>query len=157
MADNDTATPPKHEFSIQKVYLRDVSFESPNAPQVFGEEKWEPNINLQIGTTNRKVAEDFHEVVLSISVTAKLGERTAYLVEVQQAGVFRLRGFGDDELGPMLGSFCPNILFPFAREEVASLSTKGGFPQLLLEPINFDAVYAKQQRKQEADPPTANA
>ena len=162
MADDNAAgtaaQPPKQEFSIQKVYLRDVSFEGPNSPQLFAEGKWEPTINLQLGTTNRQVGENFYEVTLAVSVSAKIGDKTAYLIEVQQAGVFRLSGFGKEELGPMLGSFCPNILFPFAREEVAELATKGGFPQLLLEPINFDAVYAQGlQQRQPAAPATADA
>jgi preprotein translocase subunit SecB len=141
---------PQQAFSIQKVYLRDVSFEGPNSPAIFAGSSWEPDINLSIGSNHRKVGDEFYEVVLNVTVTTKIGDKTAYLAEVQQAGVFLLRGFAEADLGPMLGSFCPNILFPFAREEVANLVTKGGFPQLLLEPINFDAVYAQSMQKQPA-------
>jgi len=155
MADEQAPPPasesPQQAFSIQKVYLRDVSFECPNSPKIFTGGSWEPNINLSIATNHRQVGDDFYEVVLTITVTSKIGEETAYLVEAQQAGVFLLRGFPEADLEPMLGSFCPNILFPFAREEIANLVTKGGFPQLLLEPINFDAVYAQSLEKKQAE------
>lgn len=155
MADNQAATgnqeAPRQAFSVQKVYLRDVSFEGPNSPAVFSGGKWEPDTNMSLGTNHRKIGDEFYEVVLNVTVTTKSGDQTAYLVEVQQAGVFMLRGFSEEEMGPMLGSFCPNILFPFAREEIASLVTKGGFPQLLLEPINFDAVYAQSLERKSAE------
>lgn len=137
------------EFVIQKIFMKDVSFETPNSPGIFTQ-KWEPHVNLELSTSGRPLTEGVHEVVLSLTVTAKLGDKTAYLVEAQQAGVFTLRGFTEPELGPMLGSFCPNILFPFAREAVADIVAKGGFPQLLLAPVNFDALFAQHmQRVQE--------
>lgn len=134
------------EFTIQKIFIKDVSFEAPNSPAIFTQ-KWEPSVNLELGTAGRALAEGVHEVVLSLTVTAKLGDKTAYLVEAHQAGVFTIRNFSEQEMGPMLGSFCPNILFPFAREAVADIVTKGGFPQLLLAPVNFDALFAQHMQR----------
>jgi len=138
------------QFNIQKVYLKDCSLETPNSPMVFTQE-WNPDINLQLNSEAQQVGDDVHEVVLTLTVTAKLGEQTAFLAEVHQAGIFTMQGFGDDDIGPMLGAYCPNLLYPFAREAVADLVSKGGFPQLLLAPINFDALYAQRlQEEQEA-------
>jgi preprotein translocase subunit SecB len=143
---------PAQKLEIQRVYLKDVSLETPNSPQIFSERQWQPEINLQINSTSAIVSDELREVVLKLTVTAKLGDKTAYLVEVQQAGVFMLFGFPDEQLGPVLGAFCPNILFPFAREAIASLVSKGGFPPLLLNPVNFDALYLQhaQAQKQQA-------
>lgn len=163
MADDqapDTATnadATQRQFAIQKVYLRDVSFENPNSPQVYSGDGWEPKMDLRLESSSRRIGTDQYEVVLKLSIETKSGERTAYLIEVQQAGVFVLRGFPEAELGHVLGSYCPGILFPFAREEIASLASKGGFPQLLLDPINFDAIYAQQLQQQGGAPATANA
>jgi len=145
---------PAQQFNIQKLYLRDVSFENPNSPQVYAGNSWEPKMNMGIESSSRRVADDQFEVVLKVTVEAKIEDNTAYLIEVHQAGLFVAQGFDEAALGPLLGSFCPNILYPFAREEVSSLAIKGGFPQLLLEPINFDALYAQHQQGQA---PTANA
>ncbi|WP_297528101.1 protein-export chaperone SecB [Thiohalobacter sp.] len=131
------------QFAIQKIYVKDLSFETPNSPQIFTEE-WQPEINLNLNSESRPVTDTVFEVVLSLTVTAKIGDKTAYLAEVQQAGVFTIAGFAEEELKPMLGAFCPNTLYPFARETVADLVNRGGFPQLLLAPINFDALYAQQ-------------
>ncbi|NOQ64879.1 MAG: protein-export chaperone SecB, partial [Methyloprofundus sp.] len=135
------------QFSIQKVYTKDISFESPAAPNVFTE-KWEPAVEFNLGTNSAALPESMFEVTLTVTITVKTGETTAYLVEVTQAGIFALGGFNDEEMGPMIGSFCPNILFPYAREVVSDLVAKGGFPQLLLAPVNFDALY--QQHVQQA-------
>jgi len=139
------------QFSIQKVYTKDISFESPNTPKIFTE-KWEPAIDFNLGTHVTALENSLYEVALTVTITVKLGETTAYLVEVNQAGIFTLIGFTDQEMGPMVGSFCPNILFPYAREAVSDLVAKGGFPQLLLAPVNFDALYAQhiQQLQQQA-------
>lgn len=133
------------QFAIQKVYLKDISFEAPHTPLIFTE-KWAPNIDLQLSSTSQTVDENLYEVVLTVTVTAKLGDKSAFLVEVQQAGIFTIQGAGES-LGHVLGSFCPNILFPFAREAVADLVTRGGFPQLLLAPVNFDALYAQHMQR----------
>ncbi len=133
-------------FEIQKLYLKDVSFEAPNSPQIFTLD-WKPDTNLQITTAVNKLDESVSEVVLSITVTTKSGEKTAYLAEIEQAGIFKLKGFSEEQLDHLLGSYCPNVLFPFAREAIAELISKGGFPQFLISPVNFDALYAQYQQK----------
>ncbi len=145
------STTEEKQFSIQKIYTKDISFETPNSPQVFAG-KWEPTVDFNLGTTNQSLEETMFEVSLSITVTVKSLDTIAYLVEVNQAGIFSISGFSDEEKAPMLGSFCPNILFPYAREVVSDLVGKGGFPQLLLAPVNFDALYAQhiQQTQQQA-------
>ncbi|PKM11841.1 MAG: protein-export chaperone SecB [Gammaproteobacteria bacterium HGW-Gammaproteobacteria-3] len=143
--------PVEKQFSIQKIYTKDLSFETPNSPKIFTE-KWEPKVDFNLGTNVQALDNSLYEVTLTITVTVKCGDTTAYLVEVCQAGIYSLAGFSDEEMGPMVGSFCPNILFPYAREVVSDLVAKGGFPQLLLAPVNFDALYAQhlQQLKQQA-------
>lgn len=137
------------QFLIQKIYLKDASFESPNSPAIFTQE-WAPKTNVQLNTEHRPMEDDHHEVVLKVTVEATSNENMAYLVELQLAGVFLLKGFEAQQMGHMLGSFCPNTLFPYVREGVASLVIKGGFPELQLAPINFDALYA-QHLKQQAE------
>lgn len=142
----------KPRFIIQKIYTKDVSFESPNSPEIFRED-WRPKLDLQLGNGYKRIDEENHEVVLSVTVTAKVDDKTAFLVEVKQAGIFTLTGYSDEEMGPLLGSYCPNTLFPFVREVVSDLVTKGGFPQLVLSPVNFDAMYLHQKElaKQQAE------
>jgi preprotein translocase subunit SecB len=130
------------QFSIQKIYTKDISFETPNSPKVFIG-KWEPSVDFNLSTHVETLENSLYEIALTITVTVKSGSTTAYLVEVNQAGIFALNGFTEQEMGPMVGSFCPNILFPYAREVISDLVTKGGFPQLLLAPVNFDALYAQ--------------
>lgn len=144
------------QFAIQKIYVKDISFEAPNSPQSFTED-WNPKTNLELNTNAQGITEHAFEVVLSITLTVKNNDKTAYLVEVQQAGIFTIQGFGDSDLRGMLGSFCPNILFPYAREAISDIVTRGGFPQMLLSPINFDALYQQhlqQQAQQTAQPDT---
>ncbi len=150
MAEADTKKEEK-QFSIQKIYTKDISFETPNAPKVFTS-KWEPAVDFNLGTNVETLENNLFEVSLTVTVTVKTADKTAYLVEATQAGIFTLAGFTDQEMGPMLGSFCPNILFPYAREVVSDLVSKGGFPQLLLAPVNFDMLYAQhvQQAQQKA-------
>ncbi|MGR8933363.1 MAG: protein-export chaperone SecB [Gammaproteobacteria bacterium] len=140
MAEQQTTA--ERQFSIQKIYVKDISFETPKSPTIFIE-KWDPSVDFNLGTRVEPLEESLYEVALTVTVTVKSGESTAYLVEVTQAGIFALNGFADEEMGPMIGSFCPNILFPYAREAVSDLVVKGGFPQLLLAPVNFDALYAQ--------------
>ena len=139
------------QFQIQKIYIKDLSFESPNAPEMFTE-SLQPKIDFDLQTEAKKLTDDFFDVTLQVTATAKHNEKTAFLVEVKQAGIFNITGFPDDQLSHMLGSFCPNILFPYARESVSDLVTRGGFPPLLLAPVNFDALYAQhvQQQNQQA-------
>jgi len=135
---------PAQVFKVQRVYLKDASYESPQTPKVFvGGAAWKPNVSLHLNTESTKLDNDLYEVVLTVTATVKLEEEIAYLTEIKQAGLFLVKGFEAARLGPMLGSFCPNLLFPFAREEIASLVQKGGFPQLLLDPVNFDVLYAQ--------------
>ncbi len=141
---------PAQQLEILKIYLKDVSLETPHAPQIFNEQG-APEINVQLSNNSSPVAENIYEVILTLTVTAKVEEKTAYLVEVHQAGVFTIRGLSNEQSGPVLGAFCPNTLFPFARETVASLIGKSGFPPLLLNPVNFDVLYKQrlQQVQQE--------
>jgi preprotein translocase subunit SecB len=137
------------QFAIQKIYTKDMSFETPNSPKIFTE-TWEPSVEFNLGTHVEPLENSFFEINLTITITVKNKETVAYLVEVNQAGIFSLGGFTEQEMGPMVGSFCPNILFPYAREAVSDLIVRGGFPQLLLAPVNFDALYAQhlQQAQQ---------
>lgn len=140
---NEESQANARQFVIQKIYTKDISFETPNSPSIFIQ-KWEPALELNLGTQVVSLDAVAHEVTLSITVTVKVGDAIAYLVEVQQSGIFTVSGFGEQEMGPMLGSFCPNILFPYAREVISDLVSKGGFPQLVLAPVNFDALYVQQ-------------
>ncbi|HDP89842.1 MAG TPA: protein-export chaperone SecB [Thioalkalivibrio sp.] len=133
-------------FGLQKIYLKDVSFESPNAPAVYLAE-WKPEHQVQLTTEVRPLEDDNHEVVLNITVTVKNGETTAYLVEIKQAGIFLVRNYSDEQKGPLLGSLAPATLFPYAREAIANLVQKGGFPELVLQPINFDALFAQHVKR----------
>ncbi len=137
------------QFNIQKIFTKDLSFESPNAPEVFKGEGWNPDIDVQLQSQSRILGQDVYEVMLTVTVTAKLDtDKTAYLAEVQQSGVFGMSGFDNEHLQYMVGSYCPNILFPYARAALSELVTLGGFPQMVLNPVNFDAMY--QQQLQEA-------
>ena len=140
------------QFNIQRVYTKDLSFETPNSPAIFQKE-WNPEVKLDLDTKSNKLADDVYEVVLSLTVTAKVGEETAFLCEVQQAGIFSIAGLTEPQLAHSLGAYCPNILFPYARETVGSLVGRGTFPQLNLAPVNFDALFAQyvQQRQQQAE------
>lgn len=155
MADEQQAAPASEEqqaqFAIQRLYVKDISFESPNAPEIFQKE-WQPEVKLDLDTKSRKLADDTFEVILSLTVTTTVGEETAFLCEVQQAGIFGIGNVPEQQLAHMLGSYCPNILFPYAREAITSMVTRGTFPQLNLAPVNFDALFASyvQQRQQEA-------
>ncbi len=147
--ENQAAEGQAPKFIIQKIYTKDVSFESPNSPEIFREE-WKPKLDLQLGNEYKRIDEDNHEIILSVTVTAKVGDKTAFLVEVKQAGIFTLTGYSNEEMGPLVGSYCPNTLFPFVREVVSDIVTKGGFPQLVLSPVNFDAMYAHQVEQAQA-------
>lgn len=155
MAETNTAG--EKQFAIQKIYTKDISFETPNSPKIFTQ-KWEPSLDLNLGTNVENLENSMFEVALSITATVKLGDAIAYLIEIKQAGIFTIAGFSEQEMGPMLGSFCPNVLFPYAREAISDLVTKGGFPQLILAPVNFDALYMQhlQQSQQQSEGKTLN-
>jgi preprotein translocase subunit SecB len=140
MADNE------QKFEIQKIFLKDASFESPNAPDIF-REKWQPKTDIHLTAQNSKISDELYEVTLNVEVTSTQNEKTAFMVELKQSGVFLIKDFPEDQRNHLLGSYCPHTLFPFAREAVADLIGKGGFPPLLLSPVNFDALYSQQQAK----------
>ena len=148
MAEQDKAVAEK-QLSITKIYVKDFSFESPQSPGVFRTNGWSPKTSLNLRSTHTPVDGDFHEVVLTISVEAKDGDKTVFLVEVHQAGLFEVTGHTPDEAGMLFGSFCPNILFPYARESISTMIQKGGFPEFVLQPINFDALYMQSMQQQQ--------
>ena len=135
------------QFQLQKLYVKDVSFEVPNAPQVFQEEG-QVEIKMNLAQKVEDLAEGVHEVLLTVTVTANLGEKVAYLAEVQQAGIFSIAGLNDQAKHAALNTLCPHTLFPYARRSITDLVADGGFPPLVLQPINFDQIYS--QRMQEA-------
>jgi len=137
-------------LAVIKIYVKDFSFESPQAPGIFNTQEWSPNTNLNLRSSHTPVSDSLHEVVLTITVDAKDKEndKTIFLVEVQQAGLFEISGYDKPEMGMVIGSFCPGVLFPYARESIASTIQKGGFPEFLLQPINFDALYQQSIAKQ---------
>ncbi len=139
----------EQQFIIQRIYIKDVSFEAPNSPSVFTQE-WNPDTNLDLNTQVNPLAGDNHEVELSITITVKSNDKVAFLVEVTQAGVFFITGYAPEQLNHLLAAYCPNILFPYAREVIASLVSKGSFPELHLSPINFDALYARRLQEEQA-------
>jgi len=145
MADQDQAPSERH-FQLLRIFTKDVSFESPNAPEIF-RSSWQPKHELNLNTKVNKLDDESYEVVLSVTATTKVEDKTAFIVEVHQAGIFGVKGFPETELGPLLAAYCPNLLFPFAREVVSDLVTKGSFPQLVLQPVNFDALFVQHQQK----------
>ena len=140
------------QFQIQRVFTKDISFEAPNAPQVFQKE-WEPDVKLDLDTASSQLADEVYEVVLRVTVTATVGEETAFLCEVQQAGIFTISGIEGTQMAHCLGAYCPNILFPYARECITSLVSRGTFPQLNLAPVNFDALFMNYLQEQEGSAP----
>jgi len=153
MADKNPSAAIDKQFAIQKLFVKDISFESPNTPLVFTE-KWNPHVDINLVNNARKAPQDLYEVSVTVTATVKNNEQTAYLIEATQVGIFGVKGFPEEELGPLLGSYCPTVLFPYLREVVSELATKGGFPPLLLNPVNFDALYA--QHAQQNDRSKAN-
>lgn len=137
---------PERQFAVQRVYTKDMSFESPNAPAIFRGE-WKPKHELNIATKINHLDEHIYEVVLSVTVSTLVEDKTAFIAEVQQAGIFSINGFSEAELGSMLGAYCPTLLFPYAREVVSDLVVKGSFPQLVLQHVNFDALFAQHQQQ----------
>lgn len=137
------------QFSIQRIFLKDMSFETPNSPEIFREE-WKPQLKLDLDNKTTKLDDNNWEVVLTITLTAKVGDKTAFLIEVQQGGIFLINGFEEEQLKNMLGSYCPTTLFPYARETIDSMLVKGSFPPAMLAPINFEAMYRQAQQNQQA-------
>ncbi|MGI2026925.1 protein-export chaperone SecB [Endozoicomonas acroporae] len=145
------------QFALQRIYTKDISFESPKAPEIF-QKQWQPEVKLDLSTSNRPLEEGLYEVVLSLTVTVENGsgnnpsdkKETAFVTEVHQAGVFLAKGLDEEELHRTLGAFCPNILFPYAREAIDNLVLRGSFPPLMLAPVNFDALYMQAREQQSA-------
>ena len=138
---------------IAKIYLKDFSFESPQSPAVFQATDWSPQTNLNLRSSHTKISDDLHEIVLTLSVEAKDkdSDKVLFLVELHQAGLFEISGYNEQEFGAIVGSFCPNSLFPYAREAIASAIQKGGFPEFVLQPINFDALYMQALQQKAAE------
>ena len=143
---------PQQQFVMQRIYAKDLSFESPSTPGIF-KKQWQPKVNVELNTKSDKIDDqNNYEVVLTITITSKVEEETAFLIEVQQAGIFFITGFEGEDLRRILGTAAPNILFPYARENIDSVCVKGGFPPVMLAPVNFDALYqqALAQAKNQA-------
>lgn len=136
-------------FGIEKLYIKDLSVEVPNAPEVFLERE-APQIEIQLNTSGRGVGEGVFEVILTVTVTAKFGEKTVFLVEVGQAGIFRIMNVPEDQIEPLIAVACPNILFPYARETVSDAVTRAGFSPIVLQPVNFEAMYMQRMQEQTA-------
>lgn len=139
------------QFALQRIYVKDLSFEAPHAPRTFMA-NWQPEVSIELSTQASRLEDGKnYEVVLSLTVTAKNDNATAFLVEVKQAGIFLIEGVPDAQLAGLLGAYCPNVLFPYARETISDVVTRGSFPQLLLAPVNFDAAFAESQRKRQGN------
>lgn len=147
---------PEPQFLIQRIYVKDLSFETKNTPAVFQQE-WKPELSLNIQVENKLLEKDIYEVVLTVTTTVKNQNETAFLVEVKQAGIFTISGAPEQQLAQLLGSFCPSLLFPYAREAISTEVIRGSFPQLVLAPINFDAIYMQQLEQNQKELEAAKA
>ena len=142
----------KQQFSIQKLYIKDSSFESPASPQSLRFNKWDPKIDLNLTNKQTHIDADMYEAVLSVTATVSHEDTTAFLVEVHQAGLFQIGGFDEERKSYLLGSQCMNVLFPYAREVISDMSVRGGFPPLVMSPVNFDALYQQHLQKKQEQP-----
>ena len=151
MTEQNNTQQPETQFAIQRIYIKDVSFETNNVPEIFTKQ-WQPEMNLELNSASQALSDEVHEVSLRVTVTVKQQEEVVYICEVTQAGIFSLIGFDDTQIQHCVGAYCPNILFPYAREVVSTLVNKGTFPQLNLEPVNFEALFINylQQQEQQA-------
>ena len=146
----------EQQFIIERIYVKDISFEAPNSPAIFTKE-WEPDTSLNLNTEVIPLGDDHYEVVLEVTVTVKDKEgKTSFLVEVKQAGAFLVKGYPQEQLNHLLASYCPSQLFPYAREVIANLVSKGSFPEMHLSPINFDALYAQRIAEEQAQAQQGN-
>lgn len=143
------------QFALQRIYIKDLSFEAPMGAKVFTQQ-WKPQVKVDLNTRSERVADDLYEVVLTITITASLEEQAAFLIEVQQAGLFLARGLEGESLRRVLSVMCPNILFPYARETIDGLAVKGSFPALMLQPVNFEALYLQARQQAEQQPAEAH-
>lgn len=153
----------QQQFALQRIYIKDVSFETPQGHEAF-RQQWKPRVNLEMNTKQTRIDDNNFEVVLTLSATATVEEKTAFLAEVHQAGIFFVDGVPEPQLRQVLATVCPNILFPYAREAIDNLVVRGSFPPLMLAPVNFDALYQQaiaqaqeqEQQGQQEQPPTVN-
>lgn len=148
MAENNAAQGGQ-QFALQRIYIRDASFEAPLGAQAFTKQ-WRPQVHVDLNTQSNRIADDTYEVMLTVTITAKLEDETAFLIEVHQGGLFLIKGLEGENLRQVLAIMCPTILFPYARETIDALALKGSFPPLMLQPVNFEALYvqARQQAEQ---------
>ena len=142
--------PTQRQFLVQRIYTKDISFEAPNSPAIF-QENWTPEIKVGLSSETRRPGNDSLEVTLKVSVEAKHEDKTVFLVEVQQGGLFLAQGFSEQEMEAVVGVAAPNVLFPYAREAISDLVTRGSFPQFVLQPVNFEALYAQQRQAKAAE------
>lgn len=138
------------EFTIQRLYIKDLSFEVPSSPLVFLE-KWQPEVNMELATKANDLGEDNHEIILTVTINVTMKDKPIFLAEVHQGGIFTIKNFPKEQMCSMLGSFCPNILYPYAREAITDMVMRGGFPQLYLVPINFDTLLEQEQHNRSQD------
>lgn len=148
--------PQTAQIAVQKIYVKDASFESPNAPMIF-QEQGQPNVQLSLNQKVQTIGENVYDVVLTVTLTCKINDKTAYLAEVKQGGVFGMVGFDQATLHGLLGTFAPSTLFPYARHAIANLVLDGGFPPFVLQPVNFDQIYAESMRRRAQDQQAATA
>lgn len=144
---DEAAAQAGQRIAINKIYVKDMSFESPQTPTIFRGGEWQPQTNLNLRSSHTAMDDNHHEVVLTITIEAKTEDKTLFLCEIAQAGIFEIAGYGQDEFRAITGSFCPNILFPYAREAISGAIQKGGFPEFVLQPINFDALYVQSLKQ----------
>jgi preprotein translocase subunit SecB len=144
------------QVSLQSVFLKDCSYESPNGPRLPSNQAWEPKFQLNMNTSAEELSPETREVLLTVTVEAKQGDTTLYLVEVKQAGLFTIVGASPEDLKRLIGSFCPGVLFPYAREVISDLIVKGGFPNFLLPLVNFDALFSQAQQQTPQQPSLVN-
>jgi preprotein translocase subunit SecB len=156
LATAEPSQPPQPSFQIEKIYVKDLSLELPNAPQIFLQAE-SPQLEIQVRNEGQKFADALYEVVVTVTVTARVGEKTLFLAEAAQAGIFSLRDIPEADVAPLLGIACPNILYPYVRESISDMVTRAGFPPVLLAPVSFEALYAQRNQAQPAVPlATAN-
>jgi preprotein translocase subunit SecB len=151
MAENEQAV--QQQFGVQRLYIKDLSFEAPQGVAVFGNQ-WQPQVNVDLNSKTQKVSDESFEVVLTVTITAKNNDETAFLVEVQQAGLFHIVGIEGEALSRALGVVAPNLLFPYLREAIDNVVIKGGFPAVGLQPVNFEALYLQSKQKSEEEAST---
>ncbi|MFV1872650.1 MAG: protein-export chaperone SecB [Oleiphilus sp.] len=147
---NEAAQPAQANFALQRIYVKDISFESPNSPAVF-QKPWKPEVKMDLNTKNTQLGDNHYEVVVSVTLTVTVEGMTAYIVEVQQAGIFAMQGIEGGHLAQAINAFCPNLLFPYLRETIDTVVIKGSFPAMMLAPVNFDAIFAQAVMKKQKE------